>query len=169
MSKKVTWVLLLAGLIALYFGYVSTKNQELTSANFPKQVGGYERVNLREDAETKQASGTFLGVKEKIKKTFMSNFKAPGAVVTLFVLIPEDKTKEVLVAQQLAENMAKQNGMFSNFTTLSLYGGKPIVNFSGPMDKMQNYVFYKNGKIFWMEVLTQGDARKTLDVFYNQF
>lgn len=167
-TKTLGLIVLFAAVAAVIFMVLPGNGKELTASSFPKKIQGYVIADLKADEQTNKASGVFLGVKEKVNKSFMATYKAPGAVVTLWVIVLDDPSKELIAAQQLAENMTKQGTMFKNFNTISV-DDKPVVTFSGPMDKMENYVFFKNGKVFWAAVVTKGNAKQAFDAFYKEF
>lgn len=169
-NKNIVIIVAAVLLIAVVAGFFFTQQKkELTEATFPKKIEGYTLVDVKAGEETAGAQKQFLGIKEPIKKTFLSNYKAPGAIVTLWVLVPDDPAKVEIIAEQMAENMVMQKSLFSGFKTINTPDNKPLVTFIGPMDGMTHYVYFKDGKVFWASVVTKGDAQKAFEVFYKEF
>lgn len=159
--------LVLAIILIVVFIILPSRGTEITAQNFPKKIADYRRTNLQTLESNSEVS---LIVGQRIKHTFISNFKGPGANVTMWVLVPMNSFKQTVIANMLASEMSQKADMFYSFNSIT-EGRYPVAIFTGPGEAMHNYIFFKNGKVFWLSIESSGQVneRFVFKDFFNQF
>ena len=166
-KKYLGTALVLTILLILAFIILPSRGNQITTKNFPKKIGNYSLTNLQTiDKDTE--INAILG--QRIRQTFISNFVGPGANVTLWVLIPAGVYKETVIANMLVSSMSKKPDMFFSFSTIT-EGKYPVAVFTGPGEAMHNYIFFKNGKVYWLSIEINGEVneRAIFKEFFDQF
>ena len=166
-KKYISFALVITIILILVYIFMSSSGTEITVKNFPKKVGEYRLTNvqtLENDSEIKAILG------RRINETLISYYIGPGANVTLWALIPASFYKEAVIANMLVSSMSRKTEMFYSFNTIT-EGRYPLATFTGPGETLHNYIFFKNGKVFWLSIQSKGEVneRSVFKEFFNQF